>query len=171
MLLNDDFFKNNADVIILITWLMLKCLLKSKYVLYEVSSDLGKITTFIVVSLTRYKKPPVSFKSSKKPACYSVKVGCIWSPTYISNVLYSRNQIEIAVSNIHGYKVTFHKILSSVKVIHSEQEKNPTKKSKGRHLVLTITLRITKVKLRSTEVTSFLRITLIANNQIFFFFL
>ena len=34
ILLNNDVIKNNADVIILITWLMLKLLLKSKDVLY-----------------------------------------------------------------------------------------------------------------------------------------
>ena len=39
LLLNDDVIKNNADVIILITWLLLKVLLKSKDVLYQVSSD------------------------------------------------------------------------------------------------------------------------------------
>ena len=36
MLLNDYFIKNNADAIILITWLMLKFLLKSKDMLYQV---------------------------------------------------------------------------------------------------------------------------------------
>ena len=38
-MLNDDVIKNNADAIILITWLLLKVLLKSKDVLYQVSSD------------------------------------------------------------------------------------------------------------------------------------
>ena len=38
--------KKNVNVIILITCLMLKLLLKSKYVLYQVLSDLGEVNSF-----------------------------------------------------------------------------------------------------------------------------
>ena len=46
MLLNDYIIKNNADITILITWLMLKFLLKSKDMLYQVLSDLGEVSSF-----------------------------------------------------------------------------------------------------------------------------
>ena len=46
LLLNDYVIKNNADFIISITGLMLKFLLKSKDVLYHVSSDLGEVNSF-----------------------------------------------------------------------------------------------------------------------------
>ena len=43
LLLNDYVIKNTADVIIFITWLMLTFLLKSRDVVYQVSSDLGEV--------------------------------------------------------------------------------------------------------------------------------
>ena len=46
MLLKDGFIKNNNEVIILIMWLVLKFLLKSKDVLYQASSDLSEINSF-----------------------------------------------------------------------------------------------------------------------------
>ena len=74
LLLNDDFFKNNADVIVLITWLMLKCLLKSKYVLYEVSSDLGKMNNFYSsFSDTVQKAPPFLSKVRKNLRVIALK--------------------------------------------------------------------------------------------------
>ena len=45
-MLNDEVIKNNVDVIILITWLMLKSLIKSKNVLYQFSSDLNEANSF-----------------------------------------------------------------------------------------------------------------------------
>ena len=59
------------DVIILITWIMSKTLLKSKHVLYQVSSGLGEVKSFlfIAVFLTWAKKP---LKSLKKPTRYRV---------------------------------------------------------------------------------------------------
>ena len=42
-MLNDDVIEKNADVISLITWLILKFLLKPKDVLYYASSDSGKV--------------------------------------------------------------------------------------------------------------------------------
>ena len=45
MLLNDYIMKNIAGVIILIMWLMMKFLLKSKDVLYQVSSDLVEVNS------------------------------------------------------------------------------------------------------------------------------
>ena len=44
--MKDGIIKNNADDIILITWLKLKILLKFKYVLHQVSSDLGEVDSF-----------------------------------------------------------------------------------------------------------------------------
>ena len=46
LLLNDYVIKNTADVIILITWLMLTFLLKSRDVVYQVSNDLGEVKCF-----------------------------------------------------------------------------------------------------------------------------
>ena len=46
LVLNDYVIKNTADVIILITWLMLTFLLKSRDVVYQVSSDLGEVKCF-----------------------------------------------------------------------------------------------------------------------------
>ena len=46
LLVNDDVIKNNVDVIILITWLMLKFLVTSDNVLYQVSSNLGEVNNF-----------------------------------------------------------------------------------------------------------------------------
>ena len=40
-----------------------------------------------------------------------------------------KNLSEIAVCNVRGCKVTFHKVLSSIEVIHSEQENKFYKKS------------------------------------------
>ena len=74
MLMNDEFIKNNAGVIILITWLMLKVLLKSKDVLYQVSSDLGEGNCFYSSFADAGQKVPVPFKSLKSPAWYRVKV-------------------------------------------------------------------------------------------------
>ena len=45
-LLLNDVIKNNADIIILIMWLMLKFLLKFKDVLRQVSCDLGEVKSF-----------------------------------------------------------------------------------------------------------------------------
>ena len=63
VLLNDYVIKNNTDIIILITWLMLKFLLKSKGVLYQVLSDLGEVKCFCGP-----KSPPPAFQKFKK-AC------------------------------------------------------------------------------------------------------
>ena len=46
LLLNDEFTKNNVNIIILITWLMKKCQVKFKDVLHQVSSDLGELNSF-----------------------------------------------------------------------------------------------------------------------------
>ena len=46
LFLNDEVIKNNDNVIILIMWLMLKSLIKSKGVLYHVYSDLGEVNSF-----------------------------------------------------------------------------------------------------------------------------
>ena len=47
LLLNyDDVTKNDADIIISITWLILQSLLESKDVLHYVSSDLGEVKRF-----------------------------------------------------------------------------------------------------------------------------
>ena len=72
LLLNDGAIKNNVDVIILITWLMLKFFLKSKDILHQVSNDLGEVNGFYdSVSDAGQKSPPIlPFKSSKKPAWY-----------------------------------------------------------------------------------------------------
>ena len=62
LLLNDNVNKTNVDVIIFITGLMLKPLIKSKYVLYHVSSDLGDLNSFYS-SFSEAIKSPLSFKS------------------------------------------------------------------------------------------------------------
>ena len=65
LLLNDYVIKNNVDVIFFITWLMLKFLLKSKDVSYQVSSGLGELNAFIAVFLMQAKKPPCLRKFKK----------------------------------------------------------------------------------------------------------
>ena len=64
--------KNNADVIILITWLMCKSLLKSKDVLYQFSSDLGEVHSFYSSFSDTSQKTPLLIKSLKNPAWYRV---------------------------------------------------------------------------------------------------
>ena len=59
---------------ILLTWLTLKFLLKSKDVLYQVSSELSEVNSFIAVFLTRDKKPsPVFQKFENTCRVYRVK--------------------------------------------------------------------------------------------------
>ena len=88
LLLNDYVIKNNVDVIFFITWLMLKFLLKSKDVLYQVSSDLGELNAFIAVFLMQAKKPP-AFESSKKLAWYRVKsFDNSWGNPYKKSLIY-----------------------------------------------------------------------------------
>ena len=65
MLLNDYIIKNNADVTILITWLMLKFLLKSKDVLYQVSSVLGEVNSFCSSFSNVGQTASLPFKSLK----------------------------------------------------------------------------------------------------------
>ena len=57
--------KINADFIILITWLMLKLLFKSKDMLFQVSSDLGEKKSFYSSFSDAGQKSPLPFKSSK----------------------------------------------------------------------------------------------------------
>ena len=73
LFLNEDTIKNNPDVLILITWPMLKFLLMSKDVLYQVSSDLIKGNSFYSSFSDAAKKAPLPFKSSKKPGWHRVK--------------------------------------------------------------------------------------------------
>ena len=68
LLSNNFVIKNNADIIILITRLILKFLLKSKDVLYQVSSDLGEVNSFYSSFSDADQKTLQPFKSSKKPA-------------------------------------------------------------------------------------------------------
>ena len=60
--------KNDADIIILIMWLMLKFLLKSKDVLYQVSSDLGEANNFYSSFSDADQKAPPAFQKFRK-AC------------------------------------------------------------------------------------------------------
>ena len=84
MLLNDGVIKNNANVIIFTTWPMLKFLLKSKDVLYQVSSDLGEVNSFYSSFPDTVQEAPLPFKSSKKSAWYRVK-NC-WSGIFNSSL-------------------------------------------------------------------------------------
>ena len=68
ILLNNDVFQNNVDVIILITCLKLKFLLKSKDMLHQVSIDLGGVNSFYSSFSDASEKTPLPFKSSKKAA-------------------------------------------------------------------------------------------------------
>ena len=52
---------------------MLKFLLLSKDVLYQVSSDLIEVNSFYSSFSDTGQKAPLPFKSSEKPASYSVK--------------------------------------------------------------------------------------------------
>ena len=63
----DDVIKNNGDVIILITCVKLKSLLKSKDVLYQVSSDLGEVHSLYSSFSVRGQKARTVFKEFKKP--------------------------------------------------------------------------------------------------------
>ena len=56
----------NDDVIILIMRLMLKSLLKSKDVLYQVSSDFGEINSFYSSFSDAEQKRPPAFQKFKK---------------------------------------------------------------------------------------------------------
>ena len=64
-MLNDYTIKNNADVIVLIMWLMFKFLLKSKDALYQVSSDLGEVKCFYSSFSDAGEKAP-AFQKFKK---------------------------------------------------------------------------------------------------------
>ena len=64
--LNDDVIKNNAKVIILITWLISRFLLKSKNVLYEVSSDLSEVNSFYSSFPEADQKAPPAFQKFEK---------------------------------------------------------------------------------------------------------
>ena len=68
LLVNDDVIKNNVDVIILITWLMLKFLVTSENVLCQVSSNLGKVNNFYGRFYEAGQKAPPDFQKSEK-AC------------------------------------------------------------------------------------------------------
>ena len=61
MLLNDYIMKNIAGVIILIMWLMMKFLLKSKDVLYQVSSDLVVVNSLYSSFSNAGRKAPPAF--------------------------------------------------------------------------------------------------------------
>ena len=67
LLLNDDVVKNIADVIILVMWLMLESLLKSKDVLYQVSSNLGEVNKFYSSFSDMSQKTPPVFQKLEKP--------------------------------------------------------------------------------------------------------
>ena len=73
-LFHDDVIKNNDQIIILIMWLMLKFLLKSKNLLYQVSCDLGALNSFYSGFFDADQKALLPFKSSKKPGCYRIKL-------------------------------------------------------------------------------------------------
>ena len=65
-MLYDDVIKNNGDVIILITCLISKSLLKSEDVFYQVSSDLGEAhSLYGSFPDTDQKAPPVVKKFKK----------------------------------------------------------------------------------------------------------
>ena len=66
LLLSDDVIKNSADVIILITWLILKFLLKSKDAMYQVSSDLGEVNRFYSGFSDAGQKAPPAFQKFEK---------------------------------------------------------------------------------------------------------
>ena len=61
MLLNDYVIKNIAGVIILIMWLMMKFLLKSKDVLFQVSSDLVEVNSLYSSFSDAGQKAPSAF--------------------------------------------------------------------------------------------------------------
>ena len=63
--LNDDVIKNNAAIIILITWLMV---VKFKTLVYKVASDLGKENSFSGRFSDNGQKSPLSLNSSKNSA-------------------------------------------------------------------------------------------------------
>ena len=65
LLLNADVIKNNADIIILITWLMV---VKFKRLVYKAASDLGKANSFSGSFSDDGQKAPLSLKSSKNSA-------------------------------------------------------------------------------------------------------
>ena len=68
LLLNDYVIKNIANVIILITLIMLKFLIKYKDVLYQVLSDLGEVNSFYSSFSDAGQKNPHAFQKFKK-AC------------------------------------------------------------------------------------------------------
>ena len=61
MLLNDYVIKNIAGVIILIMWLMMKFLLNSKDVLFQVSSDLVEVNSLYSGFSDAGQKAPSAF--------------------------------------------------------------------------------------------------------------
>ena len=68
-------------------WINLKSLLKSKDVLYQVSSDLDEVNWFYSsFSEAGKEKPQLPFKNSKKPAFYKVKMA-----VKVRNVWYCGN--------------------------------------------------------------------------------
>ena len=77
LLLNDYVIKNNAGVIILITWLMLAFFLNSnKDVFYQVSSDLSEVNGFYSSFSDKGQKASLPFKSSKMLALISYWWSC-----------------------------------------------------------------------------------------------
>ena len=65
LLLNDDIIKNNVDIIILITRLMV---VKVKRLVYKVASDLGKENSFSGSFSDNGQKVHLSLNSSKNSA-------------------------------------------------------------------------------------------------------
>ena len=119
VVLNDDIIKNNiknnAGIIILIMWLILKILLKSKDVLYQVSSDLDEVNSFYSSFCDASQKSPSPFKSSKKPALY--RVNSLSTPFLslisVRNKLYCRrmsisNSSSLVLSHINLGQILMH---------------------------------------------------------------
>ena len=70
---------------------MLKILLKSKDVLYQVSSDLNEVNSFYgSLSDVDQEAPPSAFKSLKKPAWYRVNA-CSMTQKWLLNI--AKNQL------------------------------------------------------------------------------
>ena len=66
LLLNDDDMENDTDIIILITWIIVKSLLESKDVLYKVSSDLSDVNNCYNYFSDAGQKVPPGFQKLKK---------------------------------------------------------------------------------------------------------
>lgn len=79
MLLNDKAIKNNAGINILITWLMSKFMVKSKGVVYQVSSDLCEVNSYYSSFSDVGQKAHLPSKISEKPAWYRVNWYWHWN--------------------------------------------------------------------------------------------